>query len=161
MYPECHGYAMLFMQTFARTFLAGKRLATYIFLFADFWASSVYYFDAYMVNLELDDNFKVFYDLIYLHIYNVYRSWASCDWATYPEAILVKMYTLVYFSSKIIVLMIKSHDKYQSLILIGLDHAGKAYSGNWSVSVHYRSHWRGWQPLVTPWACCIKEGIEP
>ena len=67
--PGCHGYAMLIMQSFARTFLAGKRLVTYIFLFADFWASSVYYFDAYTVNLELDDNFKVFYDLIYLYIY--------------------------------------------------------------------------------------------
>ena len=142
VYPGCHGYAMLIMQSFARTFLAGKRLVTYIFLFADFWASSVYYFDAYTVNLELDDNFKVFYDLIYLYIYNVYRSWASCDWATYPEAILVKMYTLVYFSSEAIVLMIKSHDKYQSLILIGLAHAGNAYSGNRSASLHYRSHWR-------------------
>ena len=68
VYPGCHGYVMLFMQSFARTFLAGKRLVTYIFLFADIWASSVYYFDAYTVNLELDDNFKVFYDLIYLYI---------------------------------------------------------------------------------------------
>ena len=116
------------MQSLTRTFLAGKRLVTYIFLFADFWASSIYYYDIYTVNLELDDNFKVFYDLIYSYIYNVYCSWASCDWATYPEAILVKMNTLVYFPSKVIILMIKSHDKYQSLILIGLTHAGKAYS---------------------------------
>ena len=69
VYPGCHGYAMPIMQSFARTFLAGKRLVTYIFLFADFWASSAYYSDAYTVNLELDDNFKVFYDLIYLYIY--------------------------------------------------------------------------------------------
>ena len=27
--------------------------------------------------------------------------------------------------------------------------------------VHYRSYWREWRPLVTPWASCIKEGIEP
>ena len=99
--------------------------------------------------------------ILYIYIYNVYRSWASCNWATYPEAILVKIYTLVYFSSKVIVLVIKSHDKYQSLILIALAHAEKASSGNRSVLVHYRSYWRGWQPLVTPWACCIKEGIEP
>ena len=84
-----------------------------------------------------------------------------CNWATYPEAILVKMYTLVYFSSKVIVLTIKSHDEYRSLILIGLAHAGKASSGNRSVLIHYRSYWREWRPLVTPWACCIKEGIEP
>ena len=132
------------MQSFARTFLAGKRLVTYIFLFADFWASSVYYFDAYMVNLELDDNFKVFFDLAYLYIYLFYRSWSFCNSATYPEAILVNMYTLVYFPSKVIVLMIKSHDKYQSIILIGLTHAEKASSGNRSILVHYRSYWREW-----------------
>ena len=35
-----------------------------------------------------------------------------------------------------------------------------ASSGNWSVLVHYRSYWREWRPLVTPWADCIKEGVE-
>ena len=95
VYP---GYATCELATFAkRTFLAGKRLVTYIFLFADFWASRVYYFDAYTVNLELDDNFKVFFDLVYLYIYIYlfYHSWASCNWATYPEASLVKICTLV------------------------------------------------------------------
>ena len=103
------------------------------------------------------------YSLIsYIYIYlSFYRSWPSCNWATYPEAILVNICTLVYFSSKAIVLIIKSHDKYQSLILIGLARAEMASSGNRSVSVHYRLHWREWRPLVTPWACCIKEGIEP
>ena len=142
-------------------FWPGKRLLTYIFLFADFWASRVYYFDTYTVNLELDDNFKVFFDLVYLYIYFFYRSWSSCNWAAYPEAILVNICTLVYFSSKVIVLIIKSHDKYQSLILIGLARAEMASSGNRSVLVHYRSYWREWRPLVTPWACCINEGIEP
>ena len=67
VYP---GYASCELATFAkRTFLAGKRLGTYISPFADFWDSSVYYFDAYTVNLELDDNFKVFFDLVYLYIY--------------------------------------------------------------------------------------------
>ena len=56
----CHGYTMRIMQSLARTFLAGKRLVAYILLFADFWASSVFYLDAYTVNLELNDNFKVF-----------------------------------------------------------------------------------------------------
>ena len=156
------GYATCELATFAkRTFLAGKRLVTYIFLFEDFWASRVYYFDAYMVNLELDDNFKVFFDLVYLYIYLFYRSWSFCNSATYPEAILVNICTLVYFSSKVIVLIIKSHDKYQSLILIGLAHAEKASFRNRFALVHYQSYWREWRPLVIPWAVCIKEGIEP
>ena len=141
---RCHGYVVPFCKRSPEHFLAGKRLVTYIFLFADFWASRIYYFEAYTVNLELDDNFKVFFDLVYLYIFTFYRSWPSCSWATYPTDIFVNMYTLVYFSSKVIVFMIKSHDKYQSLILIGLAHAGKAYSGNRSVLVHYRSYWREW-----------------
>ena len=57
-------------QRFAkRTFLVGKRSVTYIFPSADFWASRGYYFDTYTINLELDDNFKVFFDLVYLYIY--------------------------------------------------------------------------------------------
>ena len=49
VYP---GYATCELATFAkRTFLAGKRLVTYIFPFADFWASRVYYLDIYTVNL--------------------------------------------------------------------------------------------------------------
>ena len=121
VYP---GYASCELATFAkRTFLVGKRLGTYIYPFADFWVSSVYHFDAYTVNLELDDNFKVFFDLVYLYIYLFYHSWSSCNWAAYPEVISVNIYTLVYFSSNMIVLIIKSHDKYQSIILIGLAHA--------------------------------------
>ena len=102
---RCHGYVMLFLQTFARNILAGKRLLTYIFPFADFWASVYIILMAYTVNLKLDDNFKVFFDLVYLYIFILYRSWPSCSWATYPEAILVNIYTLVYFSSKAIVLI--------------------------------------------------------
>ena len=109
----------------------------------------------------MDDNFKVLFDLVYLCIFAFYRSWASCNSATYPEDISAEIYTLVYFSSKVILLMIKSHDKYQSRILVGLAHAEKASSGNRSIFVHYRSYWREWRPLVTPWADCIKEGVEP
>ena len=142
MYP---GYATCELATFAkRTFLAGKRLVIYIFPSTDFWASQVYHFDAYTVNLELDDNFKVFFDLVYLYIFTFYRSWPSCSWATYTADIFVNIYTLVYFSSKVIVLIIKSHDKYQSIILIGLTHAEKASSGNRYILVHYRSYWREW-----------------
>ena len=88
-------------QRFAkRTFLAPKRLFTYIFPSTDFWASRGYYFDTYTINLELDDNFKVFFDLVYLYIYSFYRSWSSCNWAAYPADIFVNLSTLVYFSSK-------------------------------------------------------------
>ena len=51
--------------------LAGKRLDTYIFPYADFWASRVYYLETYTVNLESDYNFTVFYDLIYIYIFTV------------------------------------------------------------------------------------------
>ena len=71
-------------------FLAEKCLRTYLCLFADFWASSIYDLDTYTVNLELNDNFKMFYDHIYLNIYDIYHSWVSYNWATYPEAISVE-----------------------------------------------------------------------
>ena len=163
MYP---GYATYAPATFAaRNVCAGKHLYIYIYIFlsAEFCNFHVDYLDIYLVNLDSGDNLTVLYNLIYLYIYiyNVYRSWASCNWATYPEAIFVKIYTLVYFSSKVMVLIIKSHDRYQSLILIGLAPAEKASSGNRSILFHYQSYWREWRPLVTPWACCIKEGIEP
>ena len=44
-------------------------MVTYIFPSADFWDSRGYFFEAYTVNLELDDNFKVFFDLVYLYIF--------------------------------------------------------------------------------------------
>ena len=63
------GYATYKLATLSQNVLAGKRLVTYIFPFADFWAFRLYYLDTYTVNLELDDNFKVFYDLVYLYIF--------------------------------------------------------------------------------------------
>ena len=142
-------------------FWRGKHLDAYIFPSADFWASRVDYLDIYTVNLESDVNFMVFYDLIYPYIYTFYCLWSSCNWATYPRVILVNIYTLAYLSSNLIVLVIKSHDKYQSLILVGLARTEKASSGIRSILFRYRSYWREWRPLVTPWADCIKEGIEP
>ena len=144
-----------------KTFLAGKCLSAYLCLSADSWASCLYYLDMYTVNLELNNKFKRFCDYIYLYIYDIYRRWVSYDWASFPEALSVKTYTSVYFSSKASLLMIKSHDKYQSIVLIGLAHVEKAYSKIRSISVHNRSYWRELRPLVTPWIWCIKEGIEP
>ena len=156
-----HDYSTRYSETLTQNILAGKRSRTYIFPSADFYAFQVYYFDRYTVNLELCDTFKVLFDLVYLYIFAFYRSWASCNLATSPEDISAEIYTLVYFSSKAILLMIKSHDKYQSRILVGLAHAERANFGNRSIFVHNRSYWREWRPLVTPWADCIKEGIEP
>ena len=95
--------------------------------------------------------------ILYIYIYTFYCSWSSCNWATNPSAIL---YTLAYFSLNSIVSVIRIQDKYQSLILIGLALTEKASSRIQYILFHFRSYWRGWQPLVTPWACCIKEGIE-
>ena len=131
VYP---GYATYALNVYEKR-LHGKHLDIYIFLSAEFCTFRVDYLDIYIVNLDSGDNLTVLYNLIYMYIYiyNVYHSWASCSWATYPEAILVNICTLIYFSSKVIVLIIKSHDKYQSLILIGLAHAEMASSRNRSV----------------------------
>ena len=154
----CSDYATRAPTTFARNVLAGKHVDVYIFPFTNFCASRVDYLDIYTVNLESDVNFTVFYDLIYLYIYTFYCSWSSCNWATYPKVLL---YTLAYFSLNLIVSVIGIHNKYQSLILIGLALTEKASSRIQYILFHFRSYWRGWRPLVTPWACCIKEGIEP
>ena len=62
----------------------------------------------------------------------------SCELASCPGAYVVKSYTLVYFSSKASLLMIKNHNKYQSINLIGLAHVEKAYSKNRSIIVRIR-----------------------
>ena len=62
-------YATCALATFAENVLAGKHFDIYIFPSADFCTSPVYYLDTYTVNLELDDNFTVFYNLIYIYIY--------------------------------------------------------------------------------------------
>ena len=94
------GYEMPFCKRSPEQFLAGKRLIIYIFLCTAFWTSSMFYLDTYTANLELNDNFKMFYDHIYLYIYDVYHFCVSYGKATYPEAISVKTYTLVYFPQK-------------------------------------------------------------
>ena len=131
-----HGYSALYYVTLAQNILAGKRSSTYIFPSADFCASQVYYSGTYTVNLELEDHFKVLFHLVYLYIYAFYCSWASCNSATYSEDISDEIYTLVYFASKVILLIIKSHNKYQSCILIGLAHSEKANFENRSIFVH-------------------------
>ena len=91
----------------------------------------------------------------------MYRCLLSCKWVSYPGALAVKTYTLVYFSSKASLLLIKSYDKNQSIDLIGLAHVEKAYSRNRLFLGHNRPYWRELRPLVNPWAWCIKEGTDP
>ena len=156
-----HDYSTRFPETLTQNILAGKCSRTYIFLSADFYASKVDCFNRYTVNLELWDNFKVIFDFVYLYILTFCRSWALCNLATFLAEISADIYTLVYFSSKAILLMIKSHDKYQSYILERLGHTEKAEFENKAICVHNRSYWREWRPLVTPWSAGIKEGTEP
>ena len=73
VYPD---YATYALATFAKNVCAGKHLDLYIFPSADFCTYRVDYLDTYIVNLDSDDNFTVFYNLIYSYIYNVYCSWA-------------------------------------------------------------------------------------
>ena len=115
----CHGKEMSIMQYLARPVLAGKCLRTYIYLFTHFWAVRMFYISRFTVNLGLGDNYQILIDCIYLHIYIVYRSWVSCKGATHFANIFTKSYTLVYFLSNIITLVIKSHDKCQSSLLVG------------------------------------------
>ena len=144
-----------------KTFLAGKCFRACLCLYSDLWASCRYYLYIYTVILEFHGKFRRFYEYIYLYIYDSCRLRLSCKWASYPLAFAVKTYTLVYFSSKASLLMIKSHNKYQSIDLIGLALVEKAYSKNRSFLSHNRSYWRELRPLVTPWTWCIKEGTEP
>ena len=65
--PYC--YATRDLITFGKNVLAGKHFDIYIFPSADFCTSRVDYLDTYTVNLDSDDNFTVFYNLIYLYIY--------------------------------------------------------------------------------------------
>ena len=71
------------------------------------------------------------------------------------------MYTLVYFSPKVTLLMRKSCCKNQSINLIGLAHVEKAYSRDRLFLGHIRPYWRELRPLVTPWVKSIKEGTDP
>ena len=145
----------------SNTFLAGKYIIAYICQYLDLWASCRIYLYICTIILELCDKFKRFYAHIYLYICKFFRLRLSCKWASYPLTFAIKLYTLVYFSSKASLLMIKSHKKYQGIDLIGLALGEKAYAKNRSFWNRNRSYWRELRPLVTPWTWPIKEGTEP
>ena len=115
----------------------------------------------FKINLKFRNRFKVIYVNIYLYIYVFCCNLLSYKLASYPGAFAIKMYTLVYFSPKVTLLMRKSCYKNQSINLIGLAHVGKAYSGNRLFLEHNRPYWRELRHLVTPWVRCIKEGTDP
>ena len=143
------------------TFAAGKRYEICLSPFSDLCASCRTQLRSLLINLEFRKRFKVIYVYIYLYIYRLCHCMLSCKWASSLEIFVIKMYTLVYFSSKVILLMIKSHKKNQCINLIGLAHVGKGYSGNRLFLAHNRPYWRELRPLVTPWAWSIKEGTDP
>ena len=151
-------YATRETTTFPGNVSAGKHTNAYIFPSTDFYASWVGCFDTYTENLESEYKIMIFYNLVYLYIFAFYLLWVSYDWAT-PSSVIP--YTLVYLSLKWIISVVRIHDKYQSYILVGLALTCKASFRIQYILFHYRSYWRELRPLVTPWADCIKEGIEP
>ena len=60
--PYC--YATRAPTMFTKNVLAGKRFHTYVFSIADSWPSHVFYLDTYTVNLDSDNSFMAFYDLV-------------------------------------------------------------------------------------------------
>ena len=154
---RCAGTA-LETRTFAVNIFGGKHINAYIFPFADVYASWIDYFDTYTRSLESECKIRIFSKLVYLYIFAFYRSWASCEWAT-PSSVV--LYTLVYLSLKWINSATRIHDKYQSYFLVGLALTCKASFQIRYILLHYQSNWRVLRPLVTPWANCIKESIEP
>ena len=143
------------------TFIARKRSGICLCLFSDLCASCHSQLRLFKINLKFRNRFKVIYVNIYLYIYVFCCSLLPYKLASYPGAFAIKMSTLVYFSSKVTLLMIKSCYKNQSINLIGIAHVGKAYSGNRLFLEHNRPYWRELRPLVTPWVRCIKEGTDP
>ena len=154
-------FSTCYSKTLTQNILAGKCFYAYTCPSTGFDGFKAYYFNRYTVNLELCDNFKVIFDSVCLYIIASYRSWTFCNLATFLVEISADMYTLVYFSPELVLLMFKSHDEYQSYILAGLGHIEKAKFENRSIFVHNRSYWREWRPLVTPWSDGIREGTEP
>ena len=157
----------VFQETFSlrsgnimETFKARKHSGICLRLFSDLCASCHSQLRLFKINLEFRNRFKFICVNIYLYIYVFCCSLLSYKLASYPGVFAVKMYTLVYFPSKVTLLMIKSCYKNQSINLIGLAHVGKAYSGNRLFLEHNRPYWRELRPLVTPWVKCIKEGTD-
>ena len=144
------GYVTYYSATFLETFgvqigNTGNTFAEeipYCCPYADFCASCRIYLCRCTIILVFCGKYRQFCAYIYLYMCKCCQLRLSCKWALYFLAFVVKMFTLVYFSSKTSLLMRKSHKKYQSNDLIGLALVEKAYAKNQSFLSHNRSHWR-------------------
>ena len=144
------GYVTYYSATFLETFVmwVGNTGTTftkeisYCCPYADLWASCRIYLYRCTVSLVFCGKYRQFRAFIFLYMCKCHQLWLSCTWASYFLAFVVKLFTLVYFSSKARLLMRKSHKKYQSNNLTGLALVEKAYAGNRSFLGHNRSYWR-------------------
>ena len=109
------------------TLMEEKRFEIYLFPFSDLCASCHRQLRLLIINIKFGKKLEADYVYIYLYIYHVCYCLSSCKWASCPLDFAVKSYTLVYFSSKVILLGRKSHKKNQSIDLIGLAIVEKAY----------------------------------
>ena len=157
-----------FLETFVlrignilETFMARERFGIYVYPFSDLCASCHIQLCLFKLNLKFRNRFKVIYEYIYLYIYIRYRDLLSYRLASCPGVFAIKLYTLVYFSPKVMLLVRKSYYKNQCINLIGLAPVAKAYSRNRLFLRPDRPYWKELRPLVTPRVRSIKEGTDP
>ena len=89
------------------TFMAKERFEIYLYLFSDLCASCHGQLRLFKLNLKFRNRFKVICEYIYLYIYICCRDLLSYKLASYPGVFAIKLYTLVYFSPKVTLLMRK------------------------------------------------------
>ena len=152
---------MLRIGNILETFMARERFGIYLSPFSDLCASCHIQLCLFKLNLEVRNRFKGIYEYIYLYIYIRCCDLLSYKLASYPGVFAIKLYTLVYFSPKVMLLVRKSYYKNQCINLIGLAPVAKAYSRNRLFLRPNRPCWRELRPLVTPWVRGIKEGTDP
>ena len=141
--------------------MARERFGIYLYPFSDLCASCHIQLCLFKLNLKFRNRFKVIYEYIYLYIYIRYRDLLSYRLASCPGVFAIKLYTLVYFSPKVMLLVRKSYYKNQCINSIGLAPVAKAYFINRLLLRPDRPYWRELRPLVTPWVRSIKEGTDP
>ena len=122
-----------FLETFVlrignilETFMARERFGIYVYPFSDLFASCHIQLCLFKLTLKFRNRFKVIYEYIYLYIYIRYRDLLSYRLASCPGVFAIKLYTLVYFSPKVMLLVRKSYYKNQCINLIGLAPVAKA-----------------------------------
>ena len=152
---------MLRIGNILETFMVRERFEIYLSPFSDRCASCHIQLGLFKLNREIRNRFKDIYEYIYLYIYIRCSDLVSYKLASYPGVFAIKLYTLVYFSPKVMLLVRKSYYKNQCINLIGLAPVAKAYSRNWLFLRPNRPCWRELRPLVTPWVRSIKEGTDP